>query len=341
VKVLLTGGAGFIGRSTARALRRAGAEVTVFDRALEARDDITDLERVRGAVEGCHAVVHLAAKVGIGVSLDDMDDYVRTNDLGTAIVLRAAAGRVGRLVYASSMVVYGEGAYECPLHGPMTPPPRTPEALSAGHFDPRCPACGGDLVPGLVPESAPFDPRNTYAATKVHGEHLADTWARETGASVAALRFHNVYGPGLPVETPYAGVAALFLSRLAHGDPPLVYEDGRQRRKFIHVEDVAQAVVAATFVDMPPGRTALNVGTTETQTVGQMAELMSAAMGGPPPETTGLYRLGDVRHITADCLKAGRVLGWRSQIPLEDGIADLAQAEATKGWFSPPHVQPA
>ena len=101
-------------------------------------------------------------------------------------------------------------------------------------------ACGGDLIPGLVQESAPFDPRNTYAATKVHGEHLADSWARETGASVAALRFHNVYGPGLPVNTPYAGVAALFRSRLAHGDPPLVYEDGRQRRNFIHVEDVAR-----------------------------------------------------------------------------------------------------
>jgi dTDP-L-rhamnose 4-epimerase len=332
VKVLLTGGAGFIGRPTARALRRVGADVTVFDQALDARDDITDLERVRAAVEGSHAVVHLAAKVGLGVSLEDMDDYVRTNDLGTATVLRAAAEKVRRLVYASSMVVYGEGAYECPLHGPMTPPPRTPAALSAGHFDPRCPACDGDLVPGLVPESAPFDPRNTYAATKVHGEHLADTWARETGASVAALRFHNVYGPGLPVETPYAGVAALFLSRLAHRDPPLVYEDGRQRRNFIHVDDVAQAVVAATFADLPPGVTALNVGATESHTIGQMAELMSAAMGGPLPEISGRYRLGDVRHITADCMKASRVLGWRSRIPLEDGIADLARAEDKRSW---------
>jgi dTDP-L-rhamnose 4-epimerase len=339
VKVLLTGGAGFIGRPTARALRRAGVDVTVFDRALDARDDITDLARVRAAVEGCQAVVHLAAKVGLGIGLDDMDDYVRTNDLGAAIVLRAAAGKVRRLVYASSMVVYGEGAYECPRHGPMAPPPRTPEDLSAGHFDPRCPACGCDLVPGLVPESAPFNPLSTYAATKVHGEHLADSWARETCASVAALRLHNVYGPGLPIDTPYAGVAALFRSRLAHGDPPLVYEDGRQRRNFIHVDDVAQAVVAATFVDLPPGRTAaLNVGTTETQTVGQMAGLMSAAMGGPPPETTGLYRLGDVRHITADCSKAGRVLGWRSRIPLEDGITDLARADGTKRSWSPPHL---
>lgn len=324
MKVLLTGGAGFIGRPTARALCGTGADVRVFDRAADPRDDITDLDRVRAAVHGCDAVVHLAAKVGLGLGLDDMDDYVRSNDLGTAIVLRAsAAENVGRLVYASSMVVYGEGAYECPQHGPVTPPPRTPADLSAGRFDPRCRSCGADLVPGLVPESASLDPRNTYAATKVHGEHLAATWAREMNASAAALRFHNVYGPGLPVDTPYAGVAALFRSRLAHGEPPLVYEDGRQRRNFVHVDDVAHAVVAATVVDLPPGLTAVNVGALEVHTVGQMAEVMSSAMGGPPPITTGQYRLGDVRHITADCSKAARVLGWSSTIRLEEGIADL------------------
>jgi dTDP-L-rhamnose 4-epimerase len=330
VKVLLTGGAGFIGRSTAGALSRAGAEVSVFDWALDVRDDITALDRVCAVMQGCDAVVHLAAKVGLGVDLDDMDDYVRNNDLGTAIVLRAAATvGVRRLVYASSMVVYGEGAYECRRDGPIAPPPRTPEDLSAGRFDPRCPACGDYLIPRLVPESAPFDPRNTYAATKVHGEQLAGSWARETNASVAALRFHNVYGRGLPVDTPYAGVAALFRSRLIHGEPPLVYEDGKQRRNFVHVDDVAEAVVAATMADLPLGGcTAMNIGTDEIHTVGRMAELMSAAMGGPPPVTTGQYRLGDVRHITADSSKAARVLGWSSRIRLEDGIADLVHAEA-------------
>jgi dTDP-L-rhamnose 4-epimerase len=330
VKVLLTGGAGFIGWPTAEALRRAGVEVMVFDRALDPSDDITDLDRVCAAVQGFDAVVHMAAKVGLGLDLGDMDDYVRTNDLGTAIVLRAAAtAGVRRLVYASSMVVYGEGAYECRRDGPMAPPPRTPEDLSAGRFDPRCPACGDDLVPGLVPESAPLDPRNTYAATKVHGEQLAGCWARETNASVAALRFHNVYGRGLPVDTPYAGVAALFRSRLIHGEAPLVYEDGQQRRNFVHVDDVAEAVVAATMADLPLGGcTAMNIGTAEIHTVGRMAELMSVAVGGPPPVATGQYRLGDVRHITADSSKADRVLGWSSRIRLEDGIADLVHAEA-------------
>lgn len=330
MKVFLTGGAGFIGRPTAGALNRAGAEVSVFDRALDPRDDITGLDRMYAAVQGCHAVVHLAAKVGLGVDLYDMDDYVRTNDLGTAIVLQAAAtAGVRRLVFASSMVVYGEGAYECRRDGPIAPPPRTPEDLSAGRFDPRCPACGDDLIPGLVPESAPLDPRTTYAATKVHGEQLAGSWARETNASVAALRFHNVYGRGLPVDTPYAGVAALFRSRLMHGEAPLVYEDGQQRRNFVHVDDVAEAVVAATMADLPLGGcTAMNIGTAEIHTVGRMAELMSAAVGGPLPVTTGQYRLGDVRHITADCSKAARVLGWTSSIRLDDGIADLVHADA-------------
>ena len=329
MKVLLTGGDGFVGQPTVRALRRSGADVTIFDRALDPRDDITDLDRVHDTMHGCDVVVHLAAKVGLGVNIDDMDDYVRTNDLGTAIVLRAAAAEgVRRFVYASSMVVYGEGAYDCPRHGRVAAPVRTPADLSASHFDPRCPICGDDMVPGLVPESAPFDPRNTYAATKVHGEHLADTWARETDASVAALRFHNVYGPNLPLDTPYAGVAALFRTRLVRGEPPLVYEDGRQRRNFVHVDDVAQAVVAATTADLPRGLTALNIGTADIHTVGRMAELMSAAMGGPAPVTAGQYRLGDVRHITADCSKASRVLGWRSRIALEDGIADLVRGAA-------------
>jgi dTDP-L-rhamnose 4-epimerase len=329
VKALLTGGAGFIGRRTRSALERAGYAVVVFDRVVDRRDDVTDSERVRSATAGCDLVVHLAAKVGLGVGLADLDDYARTNDVGTATVLRAAGEcGVGRVVYASSMVVYGEGAYTCRRHGPVAPPPRAPVDLAAGRFEPRCPSCGDDLEPGLVPESAPFDPRNVYAATKVHGEHLGDSWARETGGSLTALRFHNVYGPGLPADTPYAGVAALFRSRLAHGDAPLVYEDGRQRRNFVHVDDVARAVVGAASVDLPPGRTALNIGTPHVHTVGDLAGLMASALEGPRPVITGRYRLGDVRHITADCTAAHRVLGWSTRITLEQGIADLLDPEA-------------
>ena len=325
MRVLLTGGAGFIGRHVERRLTAAGHEPVVFDRAVEELDDVRDLARVRAALAGCDAVAHLAAKVGLGLDIDDIDDYSSHNDVGTAVVLRAAANvGVPRLAYASSMVVYGEGAYRCPVHGPTSPPPRQVVDLDAGRFDPLCPRCGSDLVPGLVGEDAPMDPRNVYAATKTHGEHLAASWCRETEGSVAALRFHNVYGPGMPRNTPYAGVASLFASAINAGQAPRVYEDGGQRRNFVHVDDVAGAVVAALETDLAPGVTPLNIGSPDVTTVGGMAAILSRELRGPDPVVTGQYRLGDVRHITADCSLAERVLGWRAFQPLSS-IAALGQ----------------
>jgi dTDP-L-rhamnose 4-epimerase len=323
VKVLVTGGAGFIGQAVMHQLRLSGHDPVVYDRAADPSDDVTDRLRVTAALAECSGLVHLAAKVGLGVDLDDLDDYVRQNDLGTAVVLRAAAAAgVRRVVYASSMVVYGEGAYSCPEHGPTHPPPRRPTELDAGRFDPLCPVCGLDLEPGLVPESAPLDPRNVYAATKVHGEHLAASWCRESGGSVAALRFHNVYGPGMPSNTPYAGVASLFASALSRGEAPRVFEDGHQRRNFVHVNDVAGAVVAALAAHLPAAVTPLNIGAPNVTTIGEMATLMSRALGGAAPVVTGEYRLGDVRHVTADCSAAQRVLGWQAVLPLSS-LAEL------------------
>ena len=321
MRVLLTGAAGFVGRAVEPALVSAGSDVVAYDRARCAADDVTDLDRVRSATAGCDAVIHLAAKVGLGVDLGDIDDYVRSNDLGTAVVLRAAAeAGVRRVVYASSMVVYGEGGYRCPTHGPARPPARSVTDLEHGRFDPRCPACDAALEPTLVTESAPFDPRNVYAATKVHGEHLLAAWARESGGTGAALRFHNVYGPGMPEHTPYAGVAALFRSSLLAGSPPQVFEDGRQRRDFVHVSDVAAAVVAATTVPLGPGCTSLNIGSGEVITIGEVASLLATAMAGPAPEVTGRFRLGDVRHITADSSAARTVLGWSPHYRVADGL---------------------
>jgi dTDP-L-rhamnose 4-epimerase len=321
VRVLLTGAAGFIGRVVEPLLISAGAEVVAYDRARCAGDDVTDLDRVRSATAGCEAVIHLAAKVGLGVDLRDIDDYVRSNDLGTAIVLRAAAeSGVRRVVYASSMVVYGEGGYRCPVHGPVRPPARSVSELERGRFDPRCPACDAALESTLVTESAPLDPRNVYAATKVHGEHLLAAWARETGRTAVALRFHNVYGPGMPEHTPYAGVAALFRSSLLAGSPPQVFEDGRQRRDFVQVSDVAAAVVLATTASLGPGCTALNIGSGEVTTIGEVAGLLATAMGGPAPEVTGRFRLGDVRHITADSSAARTVLGWTPRYRVAEGL---------------------
>ena len=206
MKVLLTDGAGFIGRSVHDQLAAAGHTICVFDRALDQRDDIIDHDRLAAAASGCDSVIHLAAKVGLGVSIGDIDAYALHNDYGTAMALRVAAEvGISRFLYASSMVVYGEGRCCCAEHGSVRPPPRRRADLDAGRFDPLCPTCRADLRPELVPESAALDPRNAYAATKAHGEQLAAIWCRETEGTVAALRFHNVYGRGMPRDTPYAG----------------------------------------------------------------------------------------------------------------------------------------
>lgn len=351
MRILLTGGAGFIGTASARAFAASGHDVTVFDDLREdvhdgrvpdlpdgvglLQADIRDLDAVTAAIEASDVVVHLAAKVGLGVNIDDIDDYVSSNDLGTAVILKAAA-RAGtqHLVFASSMVVYGEGRYECTgegsgNHGVVSPEPRQIADLDAGTFDPRCPHCGTVLVPGLVGEDAPLDPRNVYAATKVHGEHLLRAWSRETSASVTALRFHNVYGPGMPRDTPYAGVASIFRSELAHGRPPRVYEDGGQRRDFVHVDDVAAAVVRAAESPAGPGVTPLNIGSGTVTTVGHMAQVLAEVMDGPTPIVTGQYRAGDVRHVTASSDRAAEVLGWRAQISLRDGLAAMVGVSAS------------
>ncbi len=329
--VLLTGGAGFIGRAVQLALETARMPVRVYDKALDPTDDIGDLDRLRSASDGCSVIIHLAAKVGLGVGVSDLDDYARQNSLGTAVVLRAAAeAGIDRVVYASSMVVYGEGGYRCPRHGRVRPGPRREDDLRAGRFEPPCTACGAPLEPVLVDEDTPTDPRNAYAATKLHGEHLGAAWARETGGRLIALRFHNVYGPGLPRDTPYAGVAALFISQLASGGPAQVYEDGRQRRDFVHVDDVAAAVVAAVSAEVAPGPHALNIGSGTVTTVGMMATAISSALDGPEPVITGRYRLGDVRHVTADSSRARRVLDWHPRRELADGVRDLLSSPAPR-----------
>jgi dTDP-L-rhamnose 4-epimerase len=324
MRVLVTGGAGFIGSAVCAELTAQGHDMISYDRAVDPVDDIGDLRRVRAAVQGCDVIIHLAAKVGLGVDLDDLDDYVRQNDLGTAVVLRAAAAvGVRRLVYASSMVIYGEGRYRCDQHGPVPVPPRNRNDLDRLIFEPACGGCGRQLTPELVPEDTAADPRNVYAATKAHGEQLLRIWCREKGGRAAALRFHNVYGPGMPRDTPYAGVAALFRSSLEHGEPPQVFEDGRQRRNFVYVSDVARAVVAACTADLPPGMTPLNIGSPTVTTIGAMAAALSRALDGPEPVVTGRYRLGDVRHITADCSAAEAALGWRASVGLDEGIRRL------------------
>ena len=339
MRVLLTVGAGFIGRRVHHQLVAEGHEVTVLDSFRPdvhthkpqpgpglIVGDIRDAQAI--ALDGIDTVVHLATKVGLGVDLDDLDDYVSSNSPGTAALLRQLAhAKVRHLVYASSMVVYGEGRYDCDEHGQVAPGPRRNDDLTAGRFEPPCPRCGAQLRPGLVEEDAALDPQNAYAASKLNGEHLAASWARETNSKVTALRFHNVYGPGMPRSTPYAGVAAIFRSMPERGEAPKVFEDGRRRRDFIHVHDIATAVTtAAAALPHQPPFTAYNVGSGTIHTIGDIAAELARAYDGPTPVITGQYRRGDVRHITASSDRLRRELGWKPTYDLTTGLADLLRA---------------
>jgi dTDP-L-rhamnose 4-epimerase len=344
MRVLVTGGAGFIGSHIVAALAALGHEPVVFDALLASAHavppeppdapwihaDVRDSTAVALALRGVDAVCHQAAMVGLGKDFADAPAYVDCNDLGTATLLAAMAeAGVRDLVLAASMVVYGEGRYECARHGRVAPGPRAAADLAAGRFEPNCPGCGAELAPGLVGEDAPTDPRNVYAATKLAQEHLASSWARAVGGRAVALRYHNVYGPGMPRDTPYAGVASFFRSSLARGEAPRVFEDGGQRRDFVHVRDVAaaNALALAALADREPGTfRAFNTGSGTPHTVGEMAAALAAAHGGPDPVTTGEYRLGDVRHITASSERLKTELGWRPEVEFTAGMAEFARA---------------
>ncbi|MHB9755947.1 NAD-dependent epimerase/dehydratase family protein [Streptomyces sp. BYX5S] len=328
MRVLVTGGAGFIGSHVVEALTARGHEPVVFDVQDDPGADVRDPEAVAAALAGIDAVCHQAAMVGLGNGVADAAEYVSRNDLGTAVLLSAMAeAGVRRLVLAGSMVVYGEGWYACARHGVVRPGPRAAADLDAGRFEPTCPDCGAALAPGLVGEDAPADPRNVYAATKLAQEHLAAAWARASSGTAVSLRYHNVYGPRMPRDTPYAGVASFFRSALARGEAPRVFEDGHQRRDFVHVRDVAEANAVALEAGSEPGvLRAFNTGSGTPHTVGEMASALAAAYGGPGPVVTGEYRLGDVRHITADSARIRAELGWKPEVRFEDGVTEFARA---------------
>ena len=334
MRVLVTGAAGFIGSEVAALAREAGHEVAGLDRVPceGVVADIRDAGAVDRALDGVDAVVHQAAMVGMGVDLQDMPEYAGCNDLGTAVLLAAMARHgVSRLILASSMVVYGDGAYTCAEHGPVRARIRTETDLAAGRFEPGCPRCGNPLTYAVIDEDERLDPRSVYAATKLAQEYLASAWAHASGSRCAALRYHNVYGPGMPRDTPYAGVAAIFRSDLAQGRAPQVFEDGGQLRDFIHVRDIAAANLAAlSWLDSPaavPFR-AFNVATGRPRTVLDLASTLADVMDAPRPVVTGRFRAGDVRHILASPDRAVRELGFTAAIAFEEGMAEFAAVPA-------------
>ena len=349
MRVLVTGAAGFIGSHVMEAMAAAGYEVRGLDSLSPAVHygrpsylpnecelrvaDVRDPAAVDDALDGVDAVCHLAAMVGLGVSLADLPLYTDVNVTGTAVLLEAMGRRgVSRLVLSSSMVVYGEGAYECPVHGGVRPLPRATADLEAGVFEPRCPLCDSALSWSTVREDATLDPRNAYATSKLAQEHLAANWARLTGGTAVALRYHNVYGPRMPRDTPYSGVAAIFRSCLENGVPPRVFEDGGQRRDFVHVRDVADCNVLALDATSSGGvsagtQRAYNVASGIPHTVGEMASELAVSFGGMvEPKVTGEYRLGDVRHIVASPEAAARELGYRARVSFAEGVAEFAHA---------------
>jgi dTDP-L-rhamnose 4-epimerase len=344
VKVLLTGSAGFIGAAIAHALEATGDEVVRVDAMLPQAHgenapppegthllDVRDAGSWGSLLHGVDVVCHQSALVGAGIRVADLPGYAAHNDLGTAALLAAmhAAG-VGRLVLASSMVVYGEGRYACPTHGAQAPPPRSRAALDAGDFENRCPRCGAALGWELVDEEARLDPRSAYAASKVAQEHYASSWARQADAAAVALRYHNVYGPGMPRDTPYSGVAAMFRSSIERGEPPRVFENGAQMRDFVHVSDVARANLAAVRAvgSAGPGTfAAYNVCSGEPISIRRVADLVVEGTGADlVPEVTGEYRAGDVRHVVASPERARAELGFTASVSPEDGLRAFTTA---------------
>jgi dTDP-L-rhamnose 4-epimerase len=333
VRVLLTGAAGFIGSRIRARLIAAGHEVVAVDAMLAAAHgdarppagvselDVRDAAGLAAMLPGVDVVCHQAAVVGAGVDASDAPAYGSHNDYGTTVLLAEmfAAG-CRKLVLASSMVVYGQGRFECAEHGVVEPLPRRRADLDAREFEHRCPIGGEELVWRLVDEDAPLRPRSLYAASKVAQEHYALAWAEATGGSVVALRYHNVYGPHMPRDTPYSGVAAIFRSALERGESPRVFEDGGQMRDFVHVDDVAAANVAAATADLP-GFAAFNVCSGRPVSILDVATTL-----GGSPVVTGQYRSGDVRHIVADPARAADVLGFRAAVAPEQGLVEFASA---------------
>lgn len=337
MRALVTGGLGFIGSHVAEELARAGWDVTLLDNADPRAHRVAprvpegmDLWRgdVREArdLEGVDVVFHQAGLVGLGRGATDASEYVDVNVRGTVEILhQAARARVRRVVLASSMAIYGEGAYRCPTCGGVRALARSPPS-----WNPSCAGCGRALVPVAVTEDHRCEPATVYATSKLAQERLAMVVGRELGVEVVALRYHNVYGARMPRDSPYSGVAAMLRSRLLAGEPPVVHEDGKQMRDFVRVEDVAKAnLLAATAPSGVVAFEAFNVASGEPRPILDLAiGLCRATRPDLEPALSGSWRPGDARHVFASIDKARKLLGYEPTIGFEEGVRRFATEEA-------------
>lgn len=352
--MLVTGGAGFIGSHLVDALVERKHRVRVLDalvsqvhgehaapayvnpRAEFIQGDVCDRQVVDAALDGIEIVFHEAAEVGVGQSMYEIQRYVRANDLGTAVLLEAILARqpqIKKLVVASSMSIYGEGAYTCANCGPVAPQLRSSRQLLERHWEVECPKCGRDLLPAPTTEEKPLFPTSVYAVTKQDQEQFCLAVGRSYGIPAVALRYFNVYGTRQALSNPYTGVCAIFSARLLNGNRPMIFEDGEQTRDFVHVSDIVQANLLALETDRA-NYEAINVGTGVPTSITTVSRLLARGLDlDLEPEIVAKYREGDIRHCVADISKARSLLGYEPKVSLERGIPELlswVRAQAAK-----------
>ena len=344
LNILVTGGAGFIGSHLTEALIASGHRVRVLDSLVPQvhsngaasyghpdadflHGDVCDPRTVDRALEGIDAIFHEAAEVGVGQSMYEIDRYVKANDMGTAVLLQAlvrSKRRLRKLVVASSMSIYGEGAYVCPKCGLVYPQLRPPQQLLERRWEVECSDCGSELMPAPTREDKPLFPTSVYAITKQDQEQFCLVVGRAYDIPTVALRYFNVYGPRQALSNPYTGVCAIFSARLLNDEPPMIFEDGEQTRDFVHVNDIVQANLLALENDDANGQV-MNVGTGVPTSVREVCTLLATGLGkNIEPEIVGKYREGDIRHCIADISRA-RQLGYAPSVTLADGIPELLE----------------
>jgi dTDP-L-rhamnose 4-epimerase len=344
MNVLVTGGAGFIGSHLVDALVDKGHNVRILDSLVGqvhgdaipqhlnphadfVQADMCDADAVAKALDGVEVVYHQAAEVGIGQSMYEIVRYVRANALGTAVMLEEMTKRAGqfkKLIVASTMSIYGEGAYYCPsCKENEYPGVRPDEQFQAHEWEFKCVKCGGELQPTGTDELKPLFPTSVYAVSKLDQENYSLGIGRAYKIPTIALRYFNVYGTRQALSNPYTGACAIFSARLLNGNAPAVFEDGGQSRDFTHVSDIVQAnILAADSVGAD--YESFNIGTGRGTSIIRIAELLAEGLGKDiAPDIVGKYREGDIRHCLADISKARRMLGYEPKVALEEGLAGL------------------
>lgn len=346
-KILITGGAGFVGSHTADQLLQQGCEVCVYDclseqvhglefppylsKAVEfVRGDMRNLPHLTSVVRDVDVIYHFAAAVGVGQSMYRISDYVAANSLGTANLLQAildSRAQPEKIVVASSMSIYGEGEYSCGECGQVAPRMRSPEQLQEKKWEVACPKCGQTVSPIPTRESKPLHCGSIYALSKKDQEEMVLLFGRTYDIPAVALRYFNIFGTRQALSNPYTGVVAIFASRLMNGNPPVVFEDGSQLRDFVSVHDIVQANLLAMESGEANGM-ALNIGSGQPISIREIAAELAGTLGVEIPiEITGKYRAGDIRHCFADTSAAARVLGYKPRVKFRDGLKELV------GWL--------